>query len=488
MPSVASETIALSSHYAALQNRRSSGLASEADTPFEMLLETGAPPPDHGPRRPEPSEPATQTRDSAPPPGDSKKTAASDSPDTRTGAKSSDNADDTPAAEAAPAEDVAAPGETPVVGEIVPEIPGAEETAKDSDPAATDVALADAEVEIAPPQPAVTPQAAVVPATAALDPTVAAGAEGEADPALTVTPAGQVSAPAAATAPDTSGTPELAPGIAAPVLPVVAKPGTSKDGKDTPDSKGKTELKAGDVTLETPDAPVESGKQPELPQQARTAPETRPPIQDEDASQQPVDGKSRADAVNAAEPAQQKPASVPAAQNFDTTNPALPTPTVAVPDAASLAVNNLRTPLMAATAVPVSGIAVEIAAQARAGNNRFEIRLDPPELGRIDVRLDVDREGNVKSRLVIERSDTYDLLRRDASTLERALQQAGLKTSDNAMEFSLRDQGNAQREARDQNQRNPERGIIPDADVLPAEAVSGYNRVLGLGSGVDIRI
>ena len=57
--------------------------------------------------------------------------------------------------------------------------------------------------------------------------------------------------------------------------------------------------------------------------------------------------------------------------------------------------------------------------------HRFEIRLDPPELGRIDVRLDVDRDGNVTSRLVIERADTYDLLRRDASTLERALQNAG---------------------------------------------------------------
>ncbi len=87
-------------------------------------------------------------------------------------------------------------------------------------------------------------------------------------------------------------------------------------------------------------------------------------------------------------------------------------------------------PVSAAQPVPADAIAVEIASQARAGNSRFEIRLDPPELGRIDVRLDVDRDGNVKSRLVIERADTYDLLRRDQSTLERALQQAGLKTSD----------------------------------------------------------
>src|SRR5207253_4117839 len=62
-------------------------------------------------------------------------------------------------------------------------------------------------------------------------------------------------------------------------------------------------------------------------------------------------------------------------------------------------------------AVPLAGVAVEIAARFQGGTNRFEIRFDPPELGRIDVRLNVDRQGNVTSHLVVERSDTLDLLR-----------------------------------------------------------------------------
>jgi flagellar hook-length control protein FliK len=136
--------------------------------------------------------------------------------------------------------------------------------------------------------------------------------------------------------------------------------------------------------------------------------------------------------------------------------------------------------------VPVEAIAVEIASQASAGKSRFEIRLDPPELGRIDVRLDIDRDGNVTSRLVIERSDTYDLLRRDQSTLERALQQAGLKTSDNALEFSLRDQGFAQQ--RDADHRHGGSARIHDADIAPSEAVNGYVRLLGLRGGIDIRV
>ena len=51
------------------------------------------------------------------------------------------------------------------------------------------------------------------------------------------------------------------------------------------------------------------------------------------------------------------------------------------------------------------------------------------------------------SRLTVDRADTYDLLRRDAAGLERALQDAGLKTADNGLQFSLRDQSASQQQA-----------------------------------------
>jgi flagellar hook-length control protein FliK len=135
--------------------------------------------------------------------------------------------------------------------------------------------------------------------------------------------------------------------------------------------------------------------------------------------------------------------------------------------------------------VPLAGLAVEIAAAAHAGKQRFEIRLDPPELGRIDVRLDVDREGNVTSRMTVERADTLDLLRRDSSQLERALQQAGLKTSDHALEFSLRQQAFARHEHAPENAAR----LIVNEDDPPLEAVRhGYGRLLGMGGGLDIRV
>jgi len=140
-------------------------------------------------------------------------------------------------------------------------------------------------------------------------------------------------------------------------------------------------------------------------------------------------------------------------------------------------------------AVPVAGLAVEIVARARDGQNRFEIRLDPPELGRIDVHLNVDRHGNVASRLVVERSETLDLLRRDAPALERALESAGLKTSGQGLEFSLRDQALGREQADRNGASGAGRLIVRDDEVQPvAAARSGYGRLLGVGAGIDIRV
>ena len=124
---------------------------------------------------------------------------------------------------------------------------------------------------------------------------------------------------------------------------------------------------------------------------------------------------------------------------------------------------------------------------AHAGKNRFEIRLDPPELGRIEVRLDVDRDGHTTSRLIADRADTLDLLRRDASGLERALQDAGLKTSDNGLQFSLRDQTMG----REQNNSPtpPAAQIVVHDSALPTIDATqrNYSRLAGLRGGIDIR-
>lgn len=137
--------------------------------------------------------------------------------------------------------------------------------------------------------------------------------------------------------------------------------------------------------------------------------------------------------------------------------------------------------------VPITGLAVEIAARASAGKNRFEIRLDPPELGKIDVRLDIDKHGHVTSRLIVEKAETLDLLRRDAPQLERALQDAGLKTSGDGLQFSLQQQTPQQRDDSDAPARTAE--ITVTDEVTDINLVQrGYARLAAARGGVDIRI
>jgi flagellar hook-length control protein FliK len=140
-------------------------------------------------------------------------------------------------------------------------------------------------------------------------------------------------------------------------------------------------------------------------------------------------------------------------------------------------------------AVPLNGVALEIAASVKSGKSRFEIRLDPADLGRIDVRIDIDRNGQVTSHLTVEKPETLSLLRQDAPQLQRALDDAGLKTGNGGLQFSLRDQSSSGQNTGDQAGRNAQRLIISEDDSIPA-AVAGrtYGRMSGSGSGVDIRV
>ena len=93
------------------------------------------------------------------------------------------------------------------------------------------------------------------------------------------------------------------------------------------------------------------------------------------------------------------------------------------------------------SSLPVSQLAVTISSQARAGTRHFDIRLDPPEMGRIDVRLEMNRDGVLSAQLTVDRPETYDALNRDARHLERMLQQSGMKLDGSSIQFSLRDGG-----------------------------------------------
>ena len=142
-------------------------------------------------------------------------------------------------------------------------------------------------------------------------------------------------------------------------------------------------------------------------------------------------------------------------------------------------------------AVPISGVPIEIAAAIRAGKSRFDISLDPAELGRIDVRINVDRNGQVTSHLTVEKPETLSMLKQDAPQLQRALDDAGFKTGSNGLSFSLRDQNSSGQNSGQNNDNggNARRLIVSEDETVAAAPVArGYGRMLGSSGGVDIRV
>ncbi|MDX3810171.1 MAG: flagellar hook-length control protein FliK [Bosea sp. (in: a-proteobacteria)] len=142
---------------------------------------------------------------------------------------------------------------------------------------------------------------------------------------------------------------------------------------------------------------------------------------------------------------------------------------------------------------PLHVLPIEIGLRALSGSKQFDIRLDPDELGRVDVNLSISDKGEVSARLVVDRVETLHLLQRDARTLERAFEQAGLKPSDSGVDISLRDPSDQsafrqhrQQEEAPQRSRPPSATETGDDAVLPTTSVP-QRRLVRLG-GVDLSI
>lgn len=144
---------------------------------------------------------------------------------------------------------------------------------------------------------------------------------------------------------------------------------------------------------------------------------------------------------------------------------------------------NMPTPNM-------NGLAVDIAAKSLGGTKQFDIRLDPPELGRVEVRLSIDATGKAQAHLTADQPQTLDLLQKDASTLTRALRDAGLNVNQDGLNFSLRSQ---QQQAGNERQHRPSGGravrssFAAPASLQPVAAAAASSGRGGRGL-LDIKV
>jgi len=122
--------------------------------------------------------------------------------------------------------------------------------------------------------------------------------------------------------------------------------------------------------------------------------------------------------------------------------PALtPAATSAQPTAADSAAQAARPALQSPAAMSV---AQQIVRRFDGQSTSFQMRMDPPELGKVEVRLTVDRNKKVTASVSADSPQTLTELRASARDLERALNEAGLDLAQDGLSFDLKDDRPAQ--------------------------------------------
>jgi len=115
-------------------------------------------------------------------------------------------------------------------------------------------------------------------------------------------------------------------------------------------------------------------------------------------------------------------------------------------------------------------VSVSLKKAVENGDSKLRIQLRPHELGRVEVKLDIAGDGRAKAMVLAERPETLELLQRDSRVLERALQDAGLKTDHNSLSFDLQGRDGEDRAQHAQREDAEDKGTstenADDGDVI----------------------
>jgi hypothetical protein len=134
-------------------------------------------------------------------------------------------------------------------------------------------------------------------------------------------------------------------------------------------------------------------------------------------------------------------------------------------------------------------VAREIVRRFDGDNTTFDLRLDPPELGRVEVRLDVSRDHRVTAVISADSPQALAELARNARELEQMLNDAGLQLSDSGLSFDLRQgsEGNADASETNSRGRSAESGDdAPQQQAPIAARPLGFERWRGVRVDVTV--
>ncbi|MEK9751712.1 MAG: flagellar hook-length control protein FliK [Rhodospirillaceae bacterium] len=130
-------------------------------------------------------------------------------------------------------------------------------------------------------------------------------------------------------------------------------------------------------------------------------------------------------------------------------------------------------------------VSVRITRALQAGNDRISIRLNPAELGRVEVKVELSHDGRMTAVVTADKPETLETLRRDASELQKALQQGGIDLSSGDLAFNLRGEHGQTADGGDGNAGAPANAegtadatdINPEVALLPSDIALGEGRV-----------
>ena len=106
----------------------------------------------------------------------------------------------------------------------------------------------------------------------------------------------------------------------------------------------------------------------------------------------------------------------------------------------------------------VDQVILQMNRNVKNGNDQMSLQLHPADLGKITVKLSFGADGGVQGTVVADNPKTLEMLQKDSRSLERALQDAGLRTDPGSLQFSLGGQSGNQSGQTALNNKNQKDG------------------------------
>jgi hypothetical protein len=113
------------------------------------------------------------------------------------------------------------------------------------------------------------------------------------------------------------------------------------------------------------------------------------------------------------------------------------------------AIGNHNTELQESAAKQVG---IKIIGSLKSNNSSMQVKLKPAELGSVDIKMEISASGNTKLHIAVEKIATLDMLQRSSETLQKMLDDSGIKSENNSLDFSLKDQNSGREQQQQQEQ------------------------------------